>query len=127
MMVQFSLITTLRLTASTIISWSLLMAAMAVPYVFAGVVVSLALTRSPFPVNQVYGVDMLGAALGCASVVLVLNLLDGPSAMIFSGAVAALAAACFAASGTGLAGPRKRAVWTTGVLAVLTLFNTAVP
>ena len=70
MMVQFSLITTLRLTASTIISWSLLMAAMAVPYVFAGVVVSLALTRSPFPVSQVYGVDLLGAALGCAAVVL---------------------------------------------------------
>ena len=79
MMVQFSLITTLTLTVSTIVSWGLLLAAMTVPYVFAGVVVSLALTRSPFPVSQVYGVDLLGAALGCAAVVLLLNVLDGPT------------------------------------------------
>ena len=49
---------------TTLVSWRLLLAAMTVPYVFAGVVVSLALTRSPFPVNQVYGVDLLGAAPG---------------------------------------------------------------
>jgi hypothetical protein len=101
MMVQFSLITTLTLTASTIISWSLLMAAMAVPYVFAGVVVSLALTRSPFPVSQVYGVDLLGAALGCAAVVLLLNVLDGPTTLIVTGLTATLAAYWFTASATG--------------------------
>ncbi len=127
LLVQFSVMTSLVPSLSTIAAWGLLMAAMALPYVFAGVAVSVALTRSPFPVNQVYGVDMLGAALGCASVVLLLNLLDGPSAMIFSGAVAALAAVCFAASGTALALAKKRALWATGVLALLTVFNTAVP
>jgi hypothetical protein len=127
LLAQFSIMTSLVPSLSTLAAWSLLMGAMALPYVFAGVAVSLALTRSPFPVNQVYGVDMLGAALGCASVVLVLNLLDGPSAMIFSGAVAALAAACFAASGAGLAQPRRRAVWITAVLAAFALFNNAVP
>ncbi|HWY24147.1 MAG TPA: hypothetical protein VNX47_04465, partial [Nevskia sp.] len=66
-------------------------------------------------------------ALGCASVVLLLNLLDGPSAIIFSGAVAALAAAFFAASGQALALAKKRALWATVVLALLTVFNTAVP
>lgn len=96
--VQFCLITSVSLTASTVISWGLLMAAMAVPYVFSGIVVSLALTRSPFPVSEVYGVDLLGAALGCVAVVLVLNVLDAPTTIILSGLVAALSARCFAAS-----------------------------
>ncbi|MBV8063419.1 MAG: hypothetical protein JOY51_07485, partial [Nevskia sp.] len=126
LLAQFSIMTSLVPSLSTIAAWGLLMTAMALPYVFAGVAVSVALTRSPFPVNQVYGVDMLGAALGCASVVVVLNLLDGPSVMIFSGAVAALAAACFAGSG-GLAAAKRRAILTTATLALLTVFNTAVP
>jgi spermidine synthase len=112
MMVQFSLITSLSLVASTFISWSLLLAAMAVPYAFAGVVVSLALTRSPFPVNQVYGVDMLGAALGCAAVVLLLNVLDGPTTLIVTGLIAALGAYCFTASGGGAEQqPLKARAW----------------
>ena len=60
------------------------MGAMTVPYVFAGITVSLALTRSPFPVSLVYGVDLLGAALGCAAVLVVLNVLDGPTAILFA-------------------------------------------
>src|SRR5664280_382874 len=52
--VQFCLITTLSLSLTTVISWSLLLTAMAVLYIFSGVVVSLALTRSPFPTGQVY-------------------------------------------------------------------------
>src|SRR5262249_46043810 len=81
-------------------SWSLLLTAMAIPYVFAGVAVSLALTRSPFEVNQVYGVDLIGAALGCVGVVLVLNVLDGPSTIILAGAIAATASASSAAART---------------------------
>src|SRR4029079_11635566 len=52
LMVQFCLITTAALAFTTVVSWGLLLAAMAVPYVFSGVVVSLALTRSPFPAGQ---------------------------------------------------------------------------
>ncbi len=109
MMVQFSLITTLALNATTLVSWCLLLAAMTVPYVFAGVVVSLALTRSPFPVNQVYGVDLLGAALGCAAVVLLLNVLDGPTTLIVTGLTAALAAICFGMSAGGEEQPQPEA------------------
>ena len=96
LMLQFCLITTLALSATTVIAWSLLLLSMAVPYVFAGVVVSLALTRSPFPLGQVYGVDLLGAALGCAAVLALLNLMDAPSAIIMAGFVAGLAALFFA-------------------------------
>ena len=98
MIVQFSLVASFHPSLITAVAWSLLMAAMATPYVFSGVVVSLALTRSPFPVGQVYGVDLLGAALGCASVIGLLNLLDGPTAVIVAGAIAAVSALAFSSS-----------------------------
>ena len=57
---------------------------------------SLALTRSPFPVGLVYAVDLLGAALGCAAVVGILEVLDGPTAILAAGLAAAIAALSFA-------------------------------
>jgi spermidine synthase len=134
MMVQFSLITTITLNASTLAAWSLLLVAMAAPYVFAGVVISLALTRSPFPVGQVYGADLVGAALGCAAVVLLLNVLDGPTTLIVTGAIAGLAAACFVHSARGAEQQllKARRWWqkpmpvTIGLL-VLSVVNAASP
>ncbi len=98
MILLFCLITSLALSLTTVVSWTLLLTVMAVPYVFAGVVVSLALTRSPFPTGQVYGVDLLGAALGCIAVLGLLNLLDGPSVVIVAGAISGLSSMAFAAS-----------------------------
>ena len=77
------------------------MAVMCAPYVFAGITVSLALTRSPFPVGLVYAVDLLGAALGCAAVVGILEVLDGPTAILAAGLAAAVAALSFAHAATG--------------------------
>ncbi len=99
-MVQFCLITTLVPAITSLFAWSLLMTAMALPYVFAGITLSLALTRSPFPVSLVYGVDLLGAALGCAAVIGVLNVLDGPSAILLAGLFAGIAAYTFALGAT---------------------------
>ncbi len=96
--VQFCLITTISLSLTTVVSWGILMAAMAVPYFFSGVVVSLALTRSPFPAGQVYGVDLVGAALGCFGVIFVLNIMDGPTAVIVSSVVCGLSALAFLSS-----------------------------
>ena len=96
--VQVCLITSPALSLTTVISWSLLLGAMAVPYIFSGVVVSLALTRSPFPAGQVYGVDLLDAALGCLAVIGILNVVDAPTAVIISGALSGLSAVAFAAS-----------------------------
>jgi hypothetical protein len=101
---QFCLITAPALSLITVVSWTLLLIVMAVPYVFSGVVVSLALTRSPFPTGQVYGVDLLGAATGCVAVLALLNVLDGPSAVIVAGALSGLSSLAFAAS----AGPEQR-------------------
>ena len=71
--VQFCLITTVALSLTTVISWALLLAVMAVPYVFSGVVVSLALTRSPFPHRPGLRRGPLGAALGCIAVLSILE------------------------------------------------------
>jgi spermidine synthase len=95
---QFCLVTGTTPTLSTVFAWSLLLIAMAIPYVFSGIVVSLALTRSPFPTGQVYGVDLLGAALGCLAVIFLLNLVDGPTAALITGLVCGLAAMVFSRS-----------------------------
>ena len=94
-LLQFSLVLTVTPTITSLAAWILLIGAMTVPYVFAGVVVSVALTRTPFPVSQTYGVDLVGAAAGCIAVVGILSVIDGPSATIVAGLVAALAAEAF--------------------------------
>lgn len=70
-------------------------AILAVPFVASGVTLTLALTRSNLPTGIVYGVDLLGAASGCALVIPALSALDAPSAALLCGAIAALASAIF--------------------------------
>lgn len=132
--VQFCLITTISLSLTTVVSWSILMVAMAVPYFFSGVVVSLALTRSPFPAGQVYGVDLVGAALGCMGVILILNIMDGPTAVIVSAVVCGLSALAFMASANAEDQRRlKSAPWwrrpgpITAVLAIFAILNSLAP
>ena len=71
-------------------------ALLAVPFACAGAALTLALTRAGLPPGLVYGVDLLGAAGGCAGVVLLLDLVDAPSAVLVAGVLAALAASTFA-------------------------------
>jgi hypothetical protein len=121
--VQFSLITTLAPTLASVLSVALLMAVMCAPYVFAGITVSLALTRSPFPVGLVYAVDLLGAALGCAAVVGILDILDGPTAILAAGLAAAVAAVSFAHAATGSerTALSRRSPWRRPIVAVIVL------
>jgi MFS family permease len=134
LVVQFCLITKLLPTVASAVAWSLLMAAMTVPYIFAGIAVTLALTRSPFPVSQVYGVDLLGAAAGCVGTIAILNFLDGPSAVVLAGLLAAIGASFFARSASkneaaALAARRfwRRPVFVSGALLALVLVNFASP
>lgn len=124
LLVQLSLVTTLGWSVVTLVSWSLLLAAMAVPYVFAGIVVSVALTRSPFPIHQVYAVDLLGSALGCVGVVVLLNFTSAPSVILWAGAIAGLSALCFSPR-AGRALPRP--AWVAAGLALAALLNAVSP
>jgi hypothetical protein len=133
-MVQFCLITAPALSLTMVVSWTLVLIAMAIPYIFSGIVVSLALTRSPFPTGQVYGVDLLGAALGCIGVILVLNSFDGPTAIILSGAVCGLSAIAFASSASPEDQLRlkskpwwRRPAPVTLALAIFAILNSLVP
>ncbi|HEX2114546.1 MAG TPA: hypothetical protein VHM01_09095 [Alphaproteobacteria bacterium] len=93
----------LVLSASTVLTWAELAIVMAAPFFFSGVVVSLSLTRSPFPVSQVYAIDLIGASVGCLAVLMVLDTFDAVSSIFATAAIAAAAAGCFRASAPGAA------------------------
>jgi hypothetical protein len=81
-----------------VLLWLKLIVILAPPYFFAGMAISLALTRSPWPVSLVYSIDLVGAATGCLVVLAVLTFVDPVSALFFVGAVGALAAIFFASA-----------------------------
>ena len=80
----------------TAMLWLKLIAGLLPPYVFAGMGISLALTRSCWPIGQVYGSDLAGASLGCLGALVLMSTLDGVSAMLMVGALGASAAFAFA-------------------------------
>ncbi|MEE8214571.1 MAG: hypothetical protein V3R79_08285, partial [Alphaproteobacteria bacterium] len=65
---QMTLVPVAEPALTTVLIWVELGVFLSVPFFFSGVVVSLALTRSPYPVGRVYGVDLVGAAVGCFGV-----------------------------------------------------------
>jgi hypothetical protein len=81
-----------------VLLWFKLIVILATPYFFAGMAISLALTRSPWAVPLVYSVDLVGAATGCLVVLAVLTFVDSVSALFFVGALGALAAVFFASA-----------------------------
>jgi hypothetical protein len=72
---------------------------MAIPFVFSGVTVCLALTRYPARVGRLYAADLARAALGGAALVGALKIVDGPTAVILVGLLGAIAAVLFARDG----------------------------
>lgn len=115
-----SISTTVLLTEATpvmlMLIWLKLILIIVPPYLLAGMAISLALTRSPWPVGIVYGVDLVGAATGCLVVLILLTWLDGVSALFAVGAIAAIAAACFRLAGTAMGGPRPLGIGQWPVL-----------
>ena len=75
-------------------------AALSVPFVMSGIVVSLALTRFPQQVGALYAADLTGAALGCLIVGPMLRLADAPTAVLATAAIASVSAVLFAAERT---------------------------
>jgi len=65
----------------------------AVPFVFSGIFICLALTRFPSQIGSLYAVDLAGAAIGCLCVIAALHWLDGVGAVLACATLAALAAA----------------------------------
>jgi predicted membrane-bound spermidine synthase len=89
----------------------------AVPFVFSGIFVCLALTRFPSRIGELYAVDLAGAALGCLCVIAALHWLDGIAAILACAALAALAATLLAKGFEKVA-----AAGVTAILAATTLW-----
>jgi hypothetical protein len=81
------------------------------PFIISGIVICLVLTRFPRDVGRLYAADLIGAALGCVLLVWVLEITDGPTAVLVVCALASLAAVAFGFddAGVGAADSRKSA------------------
>lgn len=97
--------------ATSIFVWAKLALLLAPPFFFSGMAISLALTRSPFPMGRVYGVDLAGAATGCLASIAILDTVDGPSAILLVAASGAMAAVLFARAGLGSTPDRYAGAW----------------
>lgn len=110
------------LTAETLYSFCLFSAVISVPFFFSGVVVCLALTKTPFHVGRVYFVDLVGAAVGCVSSVALLKFIDASSAVFAISALLGLATAAYA-SFSWDAGSAKRSLLFAAAMALVTVAN----
>ena len=84
-----------------------------VPYYYAGSVITLCLTRAPFPIGRTYGLDLLGAAAGCLFALGLIETMDGVSAIGVVCFLALAAAMMFArCQGRAFSGMR----WPSGLV-----------
>src|SRR5215212_6503944 len=65
LLVQLTVVTSLPASVMSLVVWAEFAVVLSLPFFFSGIAISLALTRSVYPVGIVYGADLLGAALGC--------------------------------------------------------------
>jgi spermidine synthase len=96
--------------------------ASALPFFFAGAILSLALAKTVERVDKVYGFDLLGAATGCLLLVYLLNHLGGPNTVIASGLLFGLSSVIW----FSLAARRGRVwagAWLSAALMILILYN----
>ena len=88
-----------------------------IPFVLAGVVICVALTRFPKYTGPLYTVDLAGSAAGCILTIPILNHIPAPTALILNAALAALGAFVF-----GLASsPRIRRTAAGSCILLLTV------
>src|SRR5215212_2570447 len=98
LLVQLTNVTSLPASVMSVVVWAEFAIALSLPFFFSGIVVSLALTRSPYPVGIVYGADLIGAAVGCIGVLALLNVVTGPSAVLWVAVMIAAGGLLFAHS-----------------------------
>ncbi len=90
------------------------------PFVASGAIVSLAVSETIERVNRVYFFDLLGAALGCMLLWPMLELLDGPGAVLSAAVVFAAAAAIWFSMAGSLRGRVVSVALALALVAFLT-------
>lgn len=113
---------TLMLTVMSVFAMLLVTVACSLPFYFAGIAITLVLTKCPLPIGKLYASDLIGASFGCLFVLGGLEILDAPSLILLCGSLGALAAVAF-----GFADATRRvSAWrlaTLGLLAAVALGN----
>jgi spermidine synthase len=95
----------------------------ALPFVFSGICVCAALTRFPRSVGKLYAADLVGAALGCLAIVVLLSAVDALSAIMLVSALTIIGSLAFAVGSAGRATVVGRTVVALGIV-VFALWNT---
>ena len=98
----------------------------ALPFIFAGMIVSLAISETIERIDRVYFFDLMGAAAGCLVLVPFLNVFGGPNTVIVGGIFFAASAAIWFNLG-GATRLRAVAVALALVLVGLTVVNVRRP
>ena len=122
LMIMFAIPLDISFAVQTVASFLIFCAFIAVPFFFAGVVVCLSLTKASAPIGRIYFCDLMGAAAGCFGSIILLNVVDAPSAVLAISALVFLSASAYA----GFAGePRleKRGYVWAAVMVVLAGLN----
>lgn len=85
----------LVLTRSELNNWTLALIyfSSALPFIFAGMIVSLAISETIERVDRVYFFDLIGAALGCMLLVPFLNFFGGPNTVLVAAVLFAVSSA----------------------------------
>ncbi|MCB1672752.1 MAG: hypothetical protein KDI29_16615, partial [Pseudomonadales bacterium] len=107
--------------ATRVLLLTMITVAIAIPFFFSGVVVTVALTQVPGNSGFIYAVDLVGAAIGSIGCLALLNALDISSATFMVAAVALLGTTCFAR----LSHNRLSLAWlgVAGLVTVAALIN----
>jgi hypothetical protein len=93
-----------------------------VPFVFSGVCVCLALTKFSRQVSKLYAADLVGAGLGTIALLRLLDVLDGPSAVVAIASLCCVGAVLFAYD-AGMRGTMWLAAGAAALLLSFTITN----
>ncbi len=122
LVVMFSIPLDVSFALQTLCSFLIFCFVIAIPFFFAGIVVCLSLTRTRAPIGRVYFADLAGAAAGCFASLVLMSVIDAPSAVLAISALVFLSAS-FYANFAGQPQLRRRCnVWAV-VLVVLAGLN----
>ena len=122
LMIMFAIPLDISFAVQTVCSFVIACAVIAVPFFFSGIVVCLSLTRASLAIGRVYFADLAGAAAGCFGSVLLLKLVDAPSAVFAISALIFLSSFAYAHF-AGEPRLQKRAYLWAGALVVLAALN----
>ncbi len=103
--------------ASTALAFTII----AIPFVFAGMVVCVALTRYPLHTGSLYAADLAGSAAGCVLTIPFLNHVHAPTAVLFNAGIAALGAFAFSLDGRSAGTPTRPRAWVSALLCAVLL------